>query len=257
MKNPHFDFDKLPNDIVHHIEHLERVRRDFIANVSHELRTPLTVIRGYLELLTDQKDVNPKWDPILAQMHQHSLRMEHIIEDLLLLSNLESKEQKIVYQKNLPIAEILNAIFNDAKQLSQGRHQITLSADPNLSIEGVEEELKSLFYNLIVNAIKYTPKGGNIRIVWALSDDKPCLSIIDDGIGIDKKHIPRLTERFYRVDKARSRNSGGTGLGLAIVKHVLLRHDADMTIDSEPGKGSTFCCYFQFDLTNPILSKNI
>lgn len=236
--------DNLPRDIVHHIEHLERVRRDFIANVSHELRTPLTVIRGYLEALIEQNDTNPSWGSIFRQMHQHSLRMEHIIKDLLFLSSLETTEQEIIYQKELPIAEILTAICEDARQLSQGQHTISLVKDSTLVLDGVEEELKSLFYNLIGNAVKYTPKGGKIEVVWQLEKDQACFKVIDNGIGIEKKDIPRITERFYRVDKARSRDSGGTGLGLAIVKHVLLRHQGELIIDSELGQGSVFFCLF-------------
>ena len=236
--------DKLPEDIVHHIEHLERVRRDFIANVSHELRTPLTVIRGYLEALIEQNDSNPSWDKVFRQMHQHSLRMEYIIKDLLFLSHLETTEQEIVYQKKLPIADMLTAICEDALQLSQGQHHISLSKDTKLSLDGIAEELKSLFYNLIGNAVKYTPKGGKIEVIWKLENEEACFKVIDNGIGIEKKDIPRITERFYRVDKARSRDSGGTGLGLAIVKHVLLRHQGELSIHSELGKGSEFCCIF-------------
>lgn len=244
--------DDLPQDIVQHIEHLERVRRDFIANVSHELRTPLTVIRGYLEVLQEKNQNNPEMENIFQQMHQHSLRMEHIIEDLLLLSRLESTEQEVVYHKNLPIAAILQNVYEDAQQLSQDKHTITLSADKTIVMDGVVEELKSLFYNLVGNAVKYTPTGGNIDIIWALEDSRACLRVIDNGIGIDEKHIPRLTERFYRVDKARSRNSGGTGLGLAIAKHVLLRHHGELTIDSELGQGSIFCCHFPNNMVNVI-----
>lgn len=242
--------EKLPQDIVYHIEHLERVRRDFIANVSHELRTPLTVIRGYLETLIDQNEKNPAWDKIFKQMYQHSLRMEHIIKDLLFLSHLETTEQEIVYQKKLPIADMLTAVCEDALQLSQGQHHISLSTDTKLSLDGITEELKSLFYNLIGNAVKYTPKGGKIEVIWKLENEKACFQVIDNGIGIAKEDIPRITERFYRVDKARSRDSGGTGLGLAIVKHVLLRHHGELIIHSELGKGSEFCCLFSEEMVS-------
>ena len=243
--------NKLPDDIVQHIEHLERVRRDFIANVSHELRTPLTVIRGYLEALIEQNDgKNPSWDNIFKQMHQHSLRMEHIITDLLFLSRLETTEQEVVYQKKLPIANILTAICEDARQLSQQQHHISLTKDSDLYLDGIAEELKSLFYNLIGNAVKYTPKGGKIEVVWKREKDQACFKVIDNGIGIEKKDIPRITERFYRVVKARSRDSGGTGLGLAIVKHVLLRHQGELIIRSELGKGSEFCCLFSKEMVS-------
>ena len=243
----------LPDEVAQHIEHLECVRSDFIANVSHELRTPLTVIRGYLETLIEKERISKEMiAPILKQMYQHSLRMEHIIEDLLLLSRLENTEKETVYQQNLSICTLLESIYEDAKQISQGQHHITLHSDPHIQIDGIEEELKSVFYNLISNAIKYTPVGGKIALHWGIEDHCACFSVCDNGIGIDKAHIPRLTERFYRVDKARSRNSGGTGLGLAITKHVLIRHHGKLMIESQPGKGSRFTCLFSEEMTHVV-----
>ncbi len=246
--------DELPPSVRSHIEHLERVRRDFVANVSHELRTPLTVIRGYLESLLQQdsqKGVDLK--KIFSQMYQHSVRMENIIEDLLLLSHLEGEEQEQELQKNINVAEVLQSLYEDAQSISADKkHQITLQADPQVVIDGNEDELKSLFSNLIINAVKYTPAHGNIEITWGLENGRGVFRVSDTGIGIAKQHIPRITERFYRVDKGRSRASGGTGLGLAIAKHVLLRHQGEIEIKSELNQGSTFTCCFPQNRTSVI-----
>lgn len=242
----HIDIKKLPTDVKDYIDHLERVRRDFVANVSHELRTPLTVIRGYLETLINQAtDETQPWQKIFSQMYQHSNRMERLIEDLLLLSHLESSEQKTKLQETIAVYELLDNLVEDARGISkEQQHSIILHADNKLQIIGIEDELKSLFLNLIINAIKYTPANGQITVKWYANQDNAVFEVIDNGIGIAKKHIPRLTERFYRVDKARSRESGGTGLGLAIVKHVLIRHQGELKIKSNLGKGSTFTCIF-------------
>jgi len=224
---------------------LEKMRRDFVANVSHELRTPLTVIHGYLETLLEQEHNDTKpWQKIFTQMYQQTTRMEGIIEDLLLLSHLEN-EEKGQDQKKVVIAPILESVCDEAKVLSgELNHHFHLNIDSHLTICGNEEELRSMISNIIYNAVKYTLANGHIYLDWYRDKSKAYLSVRDTGIGIAKKHIPRLTERFYRVDKARSRASGGTGLGLAIVKHVLLRHDAQLKIASELGKGSTFTCVF-------------
>jgi len=239
------DFEKLPSEVKDYIHHLEQVRSDFVANVSHELRTPLTVIRGYLETLIHQeqteKDVLNK---IYSQMYQHSLRMADIIEDLLLLAHLEG-EDTLDEKKDIAIKDMLQALCLDAKNISgDKKHTIILHADEHLLLSGSETELRSLFSNIIVNAVKYTPAFGSITIDWYRDQNHAYFSVTDTGIGIAKEHIPRITERFYRVDKARSRERGGTGLGLAIVKHVLLRHHATLQIESEVGKGSRFTCVF-------------
>ncbi|HVV68076.1 MAG TPA: phosphate regulon sensor histidine kinase PhoR [Gammaproteobacteria bacterium] len=228
------------------LHHLERIRQDFVANVSHELRTPLTVVHGYLEMLLDEDDrkLQP-YKKMLEQMYQQSLRMQKLIEDLLLLSRLESEVTENERFKTVAVANLLKAITIDAKALSGSHlHHIKLIADHKLKIDGLENELRSAFSNLIFNAVNYTPARGHITIHWYKEGNNACLSVTDTGIGIKAEHIPRLTERFYRVDKARSRSSGGTGLGLAIVKHVLLLHKANLKILSEPGKGSTFICIF-------------
>ena len=242
------DWEQLPDSVRNHIHQLERIRRDFVANVSHELRTPLTVIRGYLEtILQEQSDFPDEYQPIFEQMYQHSVRMENIIGDLLLLSRLESEDpHQEPDREQVKVADLLQTICQDARDLSRDKgHVVELEADAELMIEGVTDELKSLFSNLIVNAVKYTPADGHITVRWYADKGQAVFSVTDTGIGIAQKYIPRVTERFYRVDKARSRDSGGTGLGLAIAKHVLMRHNATLDIDSELGQGSTFRCCFE------------
>lgn len=238
--------ENLPESVKAHINHLERVRRDFIANVSHELRTPLTVIHGYLEALRGQTlDETDPLKKIFNQMYQHSIRMERIIDDLLLLSRLENEEQPLEIKKKINVSTLLEPLYIDAKIISGNKHQdIRLNIDETVSLDGAEEELKSLFYNLITNAIKYTPNAGKIDIAWQLERGCGVFKVSDNGIGIAKEHLPRITERFYRVDKGRSRDNGGTGLGLAIAKHVLAHHHGQLFIDSELGKGSVFSCVF-------------
>ncbi len=236
----------LPKSVQDHILHLERMRSDFVANISHELRTPLTVIQGYLEtLLQPTTAEHSQFKTIFEQMFHHSVRMANIIEDLLLLSALESEEYKISQKKKIPIHKMLKILLLEAQNISgEKKHKFTLKANPNLLLNGSENELKSLFSNIIVNAIKYTPAKGHITIEWYEENNTGIFKVIDTGIGIAKKQIPRITERFYRVDKARSRERGGTGLGLAIVKHILLRHDGELHIESQLRKGSTFTCIF-------------
>jgi len=245
----------LPANVKKHIHQLEQVRRDFVANVSHELRTPLTVIRGYLEMLRAKKKSEVEDYPkIFNQMYEHSLRMENIIDDLLLLSRLESEEQPSQETDKIPISELLITLSVAAEEFSgEEKHKIVLDLDPDLYLRGSEKELKSLFSNLIINAVKYTPPKGTITISWYRDKkNRGVFEVMDTGIGIAKEHIPRITERFYRVDKARSRESGGTGLGLAIAKHVLLRHHGKLTIKSKLGVGSTFICVFPSDRTTVI-----
>ena len=237
----------LPAKVKKHIHQLEQVRRDFVANVSHELRTPLTVIRGYIETLIKKNECGEKYQKIFNQMYEHSLRMENIIDDLLLLSRLESEEQSLQEKSEVPVYELLKTLSLAAKEFSgDEKHEIILDVDQALYLQGSEKELKSLFSNIIINAVKYTPPKGIITINWYREKNKAIFQVTDTGIGIAKEHIHRITERFYRVDKARSRQSGGTGLGLAIVKHVLLRHHGKLKIESEPGLGSTFTCIFPF-----------
>ena len=227
------------------LNQLETVRRDFVANVSHEIRTPLTVVHGYVEsMLESQESFLGPWKRILGQMQVQTLRMQRIVEDLLLLSRLETRRSS-EGEAIVDIQGLLKGVVEGARQLSgeQG-HKVELETDPRLRLVGNCHELESALANLVYNAVRYTPAGGSIRIRWWLSGSGPSFSVSDTGIGIAAEHIPRLTERFYRVDVGRSRESGGTGLGLAIVKHVLTRHDGYLTVESEPGKGSVFTCHF-------------
>lgn len=235
------------------IHQLEQMRKDFVANVSHELRTPLTVICGYLETLLDNvDDVNPRWVRALQQMQQQGGRMQTLLNDLLLLAKLEATDYPSDNQP-VDVPTLLQSIKNDAQALSGSKNQqITLDLESDYSLKGSEAELRSAFSNLIFNAVKYTPAEGKVRIRWWADGRGAHLSVQDSGIGIDSKHIPRLTERFYRVDSSRASNTGGTGLGLAIVKHVLLRHRATLEINSVPGKGSVFICNFApIQMTKP------
>lgn len=247
MKKKHeISLKNLPEAVKAHIAHLERVRRDFVANVSHELRTPLTVIQGYLEtLLAQNLDETKPWRKIFTQMFQHSVRMSNIIEDLLLLSVLETEDYPLEEKPKIDIALMLKNLVREAKNISgDKKHHISLQADNQVKLDGAENELRSLFSNLIINAIKYTPAKGEIKIQWYCEENQAIFKVTDTGIGIAKKEIPRITERFYRVDKGRSRESGGTGLGLAIVKHILLRHQGELVVTSQLGKGSIFSVFF-------------
>jgi two-component system phosphate regulon sensor histidine kinase PhoR len=233
---------------------LEKMRQDFIANVSHELRTPLTVISGYLEsMLDDEDDWVRENESTLNSMLQQSMRMQNIVTDLLLLSRLET-EEKAYKRNNVDVPAMLKMIKEDGETLSNGRHIFQLDADRELWLSGSREELISVFSNLIYNAVKYTPEGGRINIRWFADELGAHFEVEDTGVGIAPQHLPRLTERFYRVDVGRSRATGGTGLGLAIVKHVLSRHNATLEIDSELDKGSTFRCHFP---TSLILEREV
>lgn len=230
---------------VTHLEKLETMRRDFIANVSHELRTPLTVVAGFLETLKDMDGAIPDHlRRYFDLMEEQAGRMRHLVEDLLTLSQLESSHG-LSNEIDLEMAAMLAALLAEAQGLSAGRHHIEITCtDSTLMLHGNTEELRSAFGNLISNAIRYTPEGGEIRISWETRGSDAVFSVKDTGIGIESQHIPRLTERFYRVDRSRSRETGGTGLGLSIVKHILTRHQARLEIQSEPGKGSTFSAVF-------------
>jgi two-component system phosphate regulon sensor histidine kinase PhoR len=223
---------------------LEQIRRDFVANVSHELRTPLTVISGFLETLGDFPRINAQdRKHALQLMSQQTARMQHIVDDLLLLSRLET-DQRPVRLEQVAVPDLLDTMADEAKTLSGGKHAIRLEVEQDLHLHGNPEELRSAFTNLVSNAVRYSPGGGTITIRWFADARGAHFQVQDTGVGIAEHDIPRLTERFYRVDTARSRQSGGTGLGLAIVKHVLERHNAVLEISSELGEGSTFSCDF-------------
>ncbi len=219
---------------------LEHMRRDFVANVSHELRTPLTVVHGYLDMLDPAEQ--PEWAPMLTEMQRQSQRMTQLVEDLLTLSRLEVQEA--LPDEHVAMAPMLTTLKREAEALSKQRHTITIEDTMHMDLWGSTKELHSAFSNLVSNATRYTPAGGSIGIRFAPDGDGVVLSVEDTGYGIPASHLPRITERFYRVSTSRSRESGGTGLGLSIVKHVLNLHQARLDIDSEVGRGSRFACHF-------------
>ena len=229
---------------VSQLHQLENMRRDFVANVSHELRTPLTVIRGYLETLADSDGMPKPWVKPFNQMLNQSERMGQLVEDLVSLSQLETQNNQQP-QQAVALLELLQSIRLDALELSGDKQQqINIHGASEISIAGCEKSLRSAFSNLIFNAVKYTPSSSCIDITLLNNETGIHISVQDNGPGFDPKHIPRLTERFYRVDEHRNSSAGGTGLGLAIVKHALLQHDAELKIESTPGQGSCFSCHF-------------
>ena len=225
------------------LEEVETMRRDFIANVSHELRTPLTVLCGFLETLENLPPDDPEAPRFLKLMKTQADSMQRLVNDLLALSQLESPQNPLK-QEPVDIAALVRSVYEDALGLSAGSHQINLQIDSATKIQGSEAELASTFGNLASNAVRYTPPGGKITLSWYNTGDQAVFEVRDTGIGIAPEHIPRITERFYRVDRGRSRDTGGTGLGLAIVKHVVLRHQAELVVESTPGKRSSFAIRF-------------
>lgn len=226
---------------VSRVSQLEEMRKDFVANVSHELRTPLTVINGYLEVLTaDSSDETPFVQKAMNEMGTQTKRMQALIEDLLILSRIEASAERI-YENTINMTALLQQVETEAKTLNtEKKHNISFKVDEDLSIFGVETEMRSACSNLIFNAIHYTPAGGTIKVLWKKRAGGAYFAVIDNGDGIEEKHLRRLTERFYRVDKARSRKTGGSGLGLSIVKHVLNHHNSFLNIESKVGMGSEF-----------------
>jgi two-component system phosphate regulon sensor histidine kinase PhoR len=230
------------------IERVETMRRDFVANVSHELRTPLTVVGGFLETLLDVEESGAA-PPDTAQMRRYlglmleqTTRMQRLVEDLLTLSRLESSQGSPEGMVDVP--RLLESLHREALTLSDGRHRVRLDLRCETGLRGNMDELHSAFGNLVSNAIRYTPEEGEITLSWEPHPEGVAFTVHDTGLGIDPQHIPRLTERFYRVDRGRSRETGGTGLGLAIVKHILTRHHGRLEIDSVPGEGSIFRAVF-------------
>jgi two-component system phosphate regulon sensor histidine kinase PhoR len=222
---------------------LEQVRRDFVANVSHELRTPLTVLHGYLDML--EPDDAPQWAPMLSDLRGQSRRMAQIVEDLLTLSRLEAQQEPP--DERVAMRSMLSTLRREAEALGQGRHRIEIVDQCTQDLRGSNQYLHSAFSNLVSNAVRYTPEGGCITVAWQDAPEGLRFSVRDTGYGIPPEHLPRITERFYRVSTSRSRATGGTGLGLSIVKHALNLHHARLEIDSEVGVGSTFACVFPRD----------
>lgn len=228
------------------LQKLATMRRDFVANVSHELKTPLTVTLGFLETALDAlSDTPPKEIAhFLQTAAEQAQRMQQLIDDLLTLSSLETDSPPPL-EDPVGVADLLADICREVEALSDGRHIITLENQGPRGLLGSTRELRSAFANLAGNAVRYSPQGGEIKLRWGEDGDGGArFSVSDKGIGIAREHLPRLTERFYRVDRGRSREAGGTGLGLAIVKHVLERHQAVLQIESEPGRGSRFSAVF-------------
>ena len=227
-------------------ERIDMMRRDFIANASHELRTPLTVINGFLEISSMQPDLDVKTRTAhLKLMTEQGHRMQSLVDDMLTLTRLESVDFP-VRPEHINMTALMEQLVADMNGLSMGKHPLTfINEGPDLM--GSMDELRSAFSNLVSNAVRYTPAGGNITISWTNTEAGPKFMVKDSGIGIGSEHLFRLTERFYRVDKSRSRETQGTGLGLAIVKHVALRHKAQLSIDSTPDVGSTFALQFPIE----------
>ena len=232
-------------------ERIETMRRDFVANVSHEMRTPLTVVNGFVENLQDMENLShDKIRHALDLMAEQTHRMDNLVSDLLTLSRLES-DQSPIRTETVDMPALLAQVYRDGQMLSGGRHQHSLDVTGPARMTGNREELRSAFGNLVSNAVRYTPDGGTIKLRWSVRAGQPVFSVQDSGIGIEAQHIPRLTERFYRVDRSRSRETGGTGLGLAIVKHIALRHRAKLEVVSEAGQGSTFLLVFPESALQP------
>ena len=232
-------------------QRLEQMRKDFVANVSHELRTPLTVINGYLETFADHGGDNPRWDRAVSQMLQQSRRMHMLIQDLMLLSRLEALP-KAGDDAVIRLRSLMEMIREECELAAKGARRVVIECDDTIAISGNANELRSAFSNLAVNAVRYTSENDTITLRWYQDDDHAYFEVEDTGIGIEPQYIPRLTERFYRVDQSRSIDTGGTGLGLAIVKHVLIRHRAELRIRSVPDKGSVFSCVFPRSAAVPV-----
>lgn len=238
---------------VSHVAQLEETRKEFVANVSHELKTPLTVINGYLEVLEDTTFDAPKIvNKAFSEMASQTKRMQVLIDDLLVLSRIESSSERII-EKVVDMQNMFKLLENEANSLNQNKqHKIKFSIDENLQVFGVETELRSACSNLIFNAINYCPEGSEIKIKWKEKINGAYFAVIDNGDGIDNKHLRRLTERFYRIEQGRSRATGGSGLGLSIVKHVLHHHNSTLQIESTLGQGSKF----SFTLPSELVADN-
>lgn len=235
---------------------VEAMRRDFVANVSHELRTPITVIVGFLEAFDDM----PAPDPVefrrhIPLMREQTDRIRRLVDDLLTLARLESEPD--TKDETVDVAALARRLAEECETMSGTRHQVSLHVDSSARLIGNSQELYSAFANLVSNAVRYTPAGGRIGIHWRREGPgEMVFAVTDTGEGIEPQHIPRLTERFYRVDRGRSRATGGTGLGLAIVKHVLQRHQARLRVDSTLGKGSTFAAVFPAERVIPLVTPD-
>ncbi|MCX7058569.1 MAG: phosphate regulon sensor histidine kinase PhoR [Proteobacteria bacterium] len=222
---------------------LEAMRKDFVANASHELRSPLTVIAGYVDTLADDHGLDPSWRAPLEEMRRQADRMRAVVDDLIELSRLEASGAE-AGEDAVDVGGMLSLLRREAMAQTERPREVSLKVESNNLLLGSEQELHSIFSNLITNAVKYTPPDGRVDIRWWADASGGHFSVSDTGVGIAREHLPRITERFYRVDPGRSRNTGGSGLGLSIVKHALQRHNATLQVESEDGRGSTFSCHF-------------
>jgi two-component system phosphate regulon sensor histidine kinase PhoR len=236
----------LVKDITREVR-VESMRRDFVANASHELRSPLTVLTGYLDAMANDQSLDKEWGKPLKEMATQAERMTAIVDEMLVLSRLEAEENNALEMVDVDVPVLLEAIRAEASAGPGIGSDLKLELASYAHLLGVEADLHSAFNNLVENAIKYTPAGGRVVMRWEADADGARMSVSDTGVGVEAGDIPRLTERFYRVDKGRGRDQGGVGLGLAIVKHVLQRHGAELEIQSQPGEGSTFSCRFPAD----------
>lgn len=230
-------------------QRLEQMRRDFVANASHELRTPLTVLRGYLDMMAEEattKGALQEWTNPLGDMVRQATRMANIIEDLLKLARIEANSGPARHEV-VGVPAMLHKLAEEARSVDGGAHDWEVDIEPGLEMLAHPSELLSIFSNLVHNALQYTPQGGDIKVRWKSDPTGLHFSVQDSGIGIERRHISRLTERFYRVDPSRYSRTGGTGLGLAIVKHALEHHEGKLEIASEINVGSTFTCSFPLD----------
>ena len=226
------------------LQKADAMRRDFVANVSHEMRTPITVLMGFLETVQSLDLKKEQQDQYFEMMMSQAQRMKSLVEDLLMLANLEANTLPAT-NATVKMETLMALLKNDAQALSQGKHALNFNANSSMNLLGDEREILSAFGNLVSNAIRYTPDIGSINIAWHVNPDgQGEFSVTDTGPGIAAEHLPRLTERFYRIDRSRSRDTGGTGLGLAIVKHIANRHQAQLVIESTPGRGSKFTLRF-------------
>lgn len=239
----------LVRDVTHQVR-LEAMRKDFVANASHELRSPLTVISGYLETLESEPGLDPLIIGPLKEMRRQAQRMTGIVKDLLDLSRLESSDRPATAEP-VDVVALMAQMRRDVLARSVHPANVSMQADSRARLLGEEELIHSAFSNLVDNAAKYTPSDGSVQMRWWTDPEGGHFSVTDTGIGIAPDHIPRLTERFYRVDSGRSRATGGSGLGLAIVKHVLQRHGAQLSVESQEGRGSSFTCHFPAERIEP------
>jgi len=227
------------------LHRLQAMRRDFVANASHELRSPLTVLGGYLDSMAEDRDLDAGWRQPVRQMRAQCQRMNNLVNDLLELSRLETEEVDAPTDQIVDMPALIRRLCSDAELADAGAHPLNLEIDGRPGLKGVENELYSALSNLVSNAFRYSNEGRPVQVSWRnTADGGAVFTVTDSGIGIDHRHLPFITQRFYRVNSAHSRAHGGTGLGLAIVKHVLKRHGARLDVESEPGQGSRFACVF-------------